>query len=64
MIFLHHTDGRRFALNPDLVETVDETPDTVVRLTNGRRLLVTESAERIVELVRGWRRGCAGPGVD
>lgn len=58
MIFLHHPDGTRFALNPDLIETVEETPDTVVRLTSARRLLVSESADEIADLVRDWRLAC------
>ena len=56
MIFLHHADGSRFLLNAELIESVDETPDTVVRLTTSRRLLVSESAEEIAELARRWRR--------
>ena len=63
MIELHHPDGSAFVLNADLIETVDETPDTVVRLTSGRRLLVSEAAAEVVELVRAWRRSCVGPSV-
>ena len=59
MIFLHHSNGTRFLLNADLVETIEEAPDTVVRLTSGRRLLVVESAAEVAELVRAWRRSCA-----
>jgi uncharacterized protein YlzI (FlbEa/FlbD family) len=44
-----------FHLNPDLVLTVDAHPDTVVTLTTGSRLLVTETPEEVAEAVRAWR---------
>lgn len=42
-------------LNPDLILTVEVTPDTVISLTNGQRLVVDESPDTIMELVRDWR---------
>jgi flagellar protein FlbD len=42
-------------LNPDLVQQIEKTPDTVILLTNGTRLVVNEEPEQILELVRVWR---------
>ena len=44
-----------FHLNPDLVITVEASPDTVVTLTTGSRLLVTETPEEVARAVRDWR---------
>jgi flagellar protein FlbD len=57
MIRLHKLGPTRqpFHLNPDLVLTVDAHPDTVVTLTTGSRLLVTETPEEVAEAVRVWR---------
>jgi uncharacterized protein YlzI (FlbEa/FlbD family) len=44
-----------FHLNPDLVLTVEANPDTVVTLTTGSRLLVTETPEEVAAAVRMWR---------
>jgi uncharacterized protein YlzI (FlbEa/FlbD family) len=44
-----------FHLNPDLVLTVEAHPDTVVTLTTGSRLLVTETPEEVADAVRNWR---------
>ena len=44
-----------FHLNPDLVVTVEASPDTVVTLTTGSRLLVTETPEEVARAVRDWR---------
>jgi flagellar protein FlbD len=46
-----------FHLNPDLVITVEASPDTVVTLTTGSRLLVTETPEEVARAVRDWRAG-------
>jgi uncharacterized protein YlzI (FlbEa/FlbD family) len=42
-------------LNPDLIVSVEATPDTVVTLTTTTKLLVTESPEDVVAAVRAWR---------
>ena len=56
MIELHRINGEIFFLNPDLIETIETTPDTVVRLLNGHRYLVKESTEYIVMAIAGLRR--------
>lgn len=56
MIFLtrfHSTE--RIALNPDLIERIEETPDTVITLTNGARYVVQESIAEIVEQIKLYR---------
>jgi flagellar protein FlbD len=42
-------------LNPDLIQQIEQTPDTVILLTNGTRLVVDEEPREILELVRRWR---------
>jgi len=44
--------GERIAINPDLIERIEETPDTVITLTNGTRFLVEQSIDEITELIR------------
>src|SRR3954451_1164075 len=57
MIRLHRLarEAQPFHLNPHLVLTVEASPDTVVTLTTGSRLIVTESPEAVAEAVRVWR---------
>jgi flagellar protein FlbD len=57
MIRLHKLgrDPHPFHLNPDLILTVEAHPDTVVTLTTGSRLVVTESPEELTKAVREWR---------
>jgi flagellar protein FlbD len=57
MITLHrmcHWD-EPFQLNPDLIATVEARPDTIVRLTTGKRVLVCETPEEVCDAIREWR---------
>lgn len=44
--------GERFAVNSDLIERIEETPDTVITLTNGTRYVVQENIEEITEQIQ------------
>ncbi|KRN06844.1 hypothetical protein FD15_GL000403 [Liquorilactobacillus sucicola DSM 21376 = JCM 15457] len=56
MIALVSMNGSKFYLNPDLIYRIEETPDTVVILTDGKTLIVKQSAEEIVDLIIEYRR--------
>jgi flagellar protein FlbD len=43
-------------LNADLIEHMESTPDTVISLTNGQKLVVLESVDEIVKRVIDFRR--------
>jgi flagellar protein FlbD len=55
MISLTRLTGAPFALNPDLVERVDCTPDTVITLVDGTKYLVSESLDDVVDTVLDLR---------
>lgn len=55
MITLTRLSGTRFALNSDLIERVDATPDTVISLTDGTKYVVVESLDEVVDRVRTFR---------
>lgn len=55
MIMLTRLNGLPFALNPDLIERAEATPDTVITLCDGHKVLVTESVEQLIVLVREYR---------
>ena len=59
MIVLHrltHPD-QPFLVNPDQIQTVEATPDTVVSLESAAKLVVIESPDEIVDRIRDWRAG-------
>lgn len=52
-------NDNEFVLNSDLIETIEETPDTVITLTTGKKILVDESMDEIVRKVMDYRRAIA-----
>lgn len=57
MIVLHRLghDAEPFHLNPDMILTVEATPDTVVTLASGSKIVVHEDPDRVVGEIRQWR---------
>jgi len=55
MITLTRLSGSRFALNSDLIERIDATPDTVVTLVDGKKYVVAESLDDVLAAVRRHR---------
>ena len=51
MIFLKRLNGDEFILNSEMIETVEATPDTVISLINGKKYIVSEAIEEVVEKV-------------
>lgn len=45
-----------FVLNAEIIETIEETPDTVITLLNGKKLIVDEPMDEIVRRVMKYRR--------
>lgn len=57
MIELTKLNGSKVLVNPDLMELVEETPDTVIAFTTGRKIIVKESRQEIKNLVILYRKG-------
>jgi flagellar protein FlbD len=56
MVKVTKFSGVEVALNADLIETIEATPDTVITLTSGKRMMVKETVEEIVDRVIEYRR--------
>lgn len=56
MIVLTKLDGKEFLLNEDLIEVVNETPDTVIVLGNGHSYIVRESINELQQKIRESKR--------
>lgn len=57
LIDLTKLNGVKFTINPELIEEIDETPDTVISLTTGKKLIVKESRQEVKNLVLSYKRG-------
>jgi len=60
MILLTKINNNPIAVNSDLIEYIEETPDTVITLTNNDRIVVQEGMTDIIEKVVQYRRSIAG----
>ena len=56
---LGHSD-EPFQLNPDMIVTVESTPDTVIALATGTKVVVCETPEEVAEAVRVYRAEVLG----
>lgn len=56
MIEVTRLNDTRILINPDLIEFVEETPDTVITFTTGRKIIVKESRQEIKNLVKLYRK--------
>ena len=72
MIYVTRLDGSQLVVNADLIETVEHTADTVITLSDGKKLIVATSVDDVIDCVIGYRqqiargplRGTAAPPPD
>lgn len=55
MILVHRLRGEPMFINEDLIESIEATPDTVVTLVDGRKLVIADCPDDIVERARMYR---------
>ncbi len=61
MIVITRTNGTQIYLNPELIQTVEATPDTVITLQGNKKLIVKDSPESIAERFIEYRRKTLSP---
>jgi flagellar protein FlbD len=59
MVTVTRLDGSALLLNVDLIMTIEQTPDTLVSLTTGDRVIVLESPEELVTRITRFKRELA-----
>ncbi|MGN8051374.1 flagellar FlbD family protein [Curtobacterium sp. 22159] len=60
MIVVTRLNGSGFAVNPDLVERIQETPDTTLIMVDGAKYIVRESMAEVIELIAAYRARIVG----
>ncbi len=56
MIEITKLNDMKISINAELIETVEEIPDTVITLTTGKKIFVKESRQKIENLVKSYKR--------
>lgn len=56
MIDVTRMNGTTLTINNDLIESVEEMPDTVITLTTGKKIIVKESRQDVKNLVKLFKK--------
>lgn len=65
MIAVTRLDGSPIVVNVDLVERIEQTPDTMIVMVGGERLRVRESPEELIRRAMAFKRAViAGPHLE
>lgn len=56
MVRLTRLNGEKFYLNAILIESIEETPDTIITLTTGKKIVVLDKAPDVVSLIKNYMR--------
>jgi flagellar protein FlbD len=56
MIKLTRFNGNVFVLNDELIEVMEETPDTVIKLSNDKKMVVKEGVDEVIEKIIKYKR--------
>ena len=61
MIKLTRLNDTLFVINVDLIEFVETIPDTIITTTTGKKLMVKESVDDVINRVVEFKRRCVQP---
>ena len=59
MIYLTRLNDEQFLLNAELIQEIEETPDTVITLVSGKKLIVKESVAALRDAVIEYKHAIA-----
>jgi len=58
MIKVTRLNGQEIVVNADLIEYLESSPDTIIALTTGKKIMVKESVDEVIERIIEYRRKC------
>jgi len=63
LIFVTRFDGKKVVVNADLIEMIEETPETMISMTTGKKITIKEKIDEVVEKVKQFKKEIAYPVV-
>jgi len=63
MIVVTRLNNKPIVVNPDLIVFIEETPDTIITLSNGEKLAIQESVGEVIHRVINFRRSIFNPSI-
>ncbi|MZP30540.1 flagellar protein [Heliobacterium undosum] len=64
MITVRRLNQSELVINAELIEQVEATPDTIITLTTGKKIVVLEGLDEVVDKVIAYRRACLNARPD
>jgi flagellar protein FlbD len=64
LICLTRTNGTQFYINPELIQTVEKTPDTIITLISNKKIIVKDTPQEIAERFIEYRRKTLAPFIS
>ena len=64
MIDVTKLNDMKITINAELIESIEEIPDTVIHLTNGKKIFVKESRQKVKNLVKLYRMELLNQTID
>ena len=61
MILVTRIKNNPIVINPDLIVFIEETPDTIITLYNGEKIVVQEKVKEVIERIIRFRRSIFNP---
>ncbi len=61
MIRLTRLNDSQFVINAEMIEFVEAIPDTIISLQSGKKVMVVEPVDEVVERIIEYRRKCSQP---
>jgi flagellar protein FlbD len=56
-------NNTQIVVNPDLIVFIEETPDTIITLSNGEKIVVQEKVGEVIKRVLDYRRSIFNPSI-
>lgn len=56
MIVITRLNDKEIVINADLIETIEENPDTTITMTTGRKFIAKETSKEIIDKVVEYKR--------
>ena len=63
MITVTRLNNTSIVVNPDLIVFIEETPDTIITLSNGEKIVVQETVGEVIKRVLDYRRSIFNPSI-
>ena len=59
MIRVTRLNDKEMVINAEMIEFVEATPDTLISLKSGKKIMVMEPVDDVIELVVEYKKSCA-----